>query len=67
MESPSGTMSPAAESLISLNILMENISDCDLEDEEDSKEQDIEEVWFPEYHADIRGGWDLPADEEPLS
>ncbi|CCX29818.1 Similar to Uncharacterized protein YEL023C; acc. no. P39992 [Pyronema omphalodes CBS 100304] len=66
-ESPIGTMSPAAESLVSLNILMENNSDCDSEDEEDSKEQDIEEVWFPGCHADIGGGWDLPADEEPLS
>jgi hypothetical protein len=38
MQSLIGTMSPAAKSLVSLNILMENNSDCDSEDEEDNKE-----------------------------
>ncbi|KAF8246451.1 hypothetical protein K440DRAFT_631907 [Wilcoxina mikolae CBS 423.85] len=59
-----GTASPLAESLVSLNILMDQESDS--EDDDDS-EQNIEEVWFPGAHGDIGGGWDLPADEEPLS
>jgi len=60
---PSADASPA-ESMISLNIFLDQ--DSDSEDDDDLG-QDVEEVWFPGAHADIGGGWDLPADEEPLS
>jgi uncharacterized protein (DUF2235 family) len=60
-----GAVNPAAtESLVSLNILMDYESDSE---DDDDWEQNIEEVWFPGAHGDIGGGWDLPADEEPLS
>ncbi|KAA8911731.1 hypothetical protein FN846DRAFT_773720 [Sphaerosporella brunnea] len=59
----SGVNSPC-ESMVSLNILFDNESDSD-EDEEAG--QDIEEVWFSGCHGDVGGGWDLPDDEEPLS
>ena len=67
--SPPATPAPgiisATASMISFNILMDQ--DSDSEDEGERGEQDIEEVWFPGAHGDIGGGWDLPADEEPLS
>ena len=56
-----------AESMVSFNMLPQNDSDSELNYDEDKKEQDIEEVWFPGCHGDIGGGWDLPEDEEPLS
>lgn len=39
----------------------------DTDDDDETAEQDIEEVWFPGAHGDIGGGWDLPDGEEPLS
>jgi hypothetical protein len=39
----------------------------DEDDEDEKREQDIEEVWFPGAHADIGGGWDMPDGEFPLS
>lgn len=54
-----------AESVVSFNILMDH--DSDSEDDEEHREQDIDEVWFPGGHGDIGGGWDLPDDEVPLS